>query len=61
MKKITIILVSGILIGSAVPSMGTLEQDFKNPPNDAKPWVYWWFEGGYGNPEGMAKDIAEEG
>ncbi len=35
-----------------------MAQDFKLPPHEAKPWVYWWFEGGYGNPEGMAKDIA---
>ena len=35
-----------------------LTLDFKTPPHEAKPWVYWWFEGGYGNPEGMAKDIA---
>jgi hypothetical protein len=36
-----------------------LAQDFAKPPNDAKPWVYWWFQGGYGNPQGMARDIAE--
>jgi hypothetical protein len=35
-----------------------LAQDFNHPPHEAKPWVYWWFEGGYGNPDGMAKDIA---
>ena len=40
------------------PFAGDLAQDFKLPPHEAKPWVYWWFEGGYGNPEGMAKDIA---
>jgi hypothetical protein len=40
------------------PVTGDLAQDFKCPPHEAKPWVYWWFEGGYGNPEGMAKDIA---
>jgi hypothetical protein len=28
------------------------------PPDDAKPWVYWWFEGGYGNPQGIANDLA---
>ena len=35
-----------------------LTDSFANPPAEAKPWVYWWFEGGYGNPDGMAKDIA---
>lgn len=37
---------------------GNLEQNFAQPPNDAKPWVFWWFEGGYGDPQGMARDIA---
>ena len=40
------------------PVTGDLTQDFKHPPHEAKPWVYWWFQGGYGNPDGMAKDIA---
>lgn len=35
-----------------------LAKGFLTPPQEAKPWVYWWFEGGYGNPEGMARDIA---
>ena len=35
-----------------------LAAGFINPPHEAKPWVYWWFQGGYGNPDGMVKDIA---
>lgn len=35
-----------------------LASGFAAPPHEAKPWVYWWFEGGYGNPQGMARDIA---
>ncbi len=36
-----------------------LARDFAAPPQEAKPWVYWWFEGGWGNPPAMARDIAE--
>ena len=36
-----------------------LANGFTAIPHESKPWVYWWFEGGYGNPEGMARDIAE--
>ncbi len=43
-------------IVSAAPSL--LSKEFAAPPMKARPWVFWWFEGGYGNKEGMAKDIA---
>jgi hypothetical protein len=39
-------------------SRDELAKMFAAPPREAKPWVYWWFEGGYGNPDGMARDIA---
>ena len=42
----------------APQAIDALAQSFRVPPPDAKPWVYWWFQGGYGNPDGMAKDIA---
>ncbi|MCF7731375.1 MAG: Ig-like domain-containing protein [Akkermansiaceae bacterium] len=65
MKPTLIACVALVLSGSPVigadvpqPVAGDLAQDFKLPPHEAKPWVYWWFEGGYGNPEGMAKDMA---
>lgn len=32
--------------------------EFQAPPREARPWVYWWFHGGRGDPGGMAKDIA---
>ena len=41
-----------------VSSQDDLAHAFAAPPHEAKPWVYWWFLGGYGNPEGMARDIA---
>ena len=64
MMKLTSIL-AGLLTGTLawaaeqnVFSQDDLAQAFAAPPHEAKPWVYWWFLGGYGNPEGMARDIA---
>ena len=61
----TTLILAGLLTRGAAecaePKRATrddLERNFAAPPNEAKPWVYWWFEGGYGNPEGMARDIA---
>ena len=32
---------------AAKPAAGDMEKNFVNPPNSAKPWVYWvWFAGG---------------
>ena len=55
-----LVMTSAEVFGADLPQpvTGDLTQDFKTPPHEAKPWVYWWFEGGYGNPDGMAKDIA---
>ncbi len=35
-----------------------LAKAFQSPPHEAKPWVYYWFEGGYGDPQGIARDLA---
>ena len=45
-------------VGAAEPQQDKLLAGFQSPPHEAKPWVYWWFQGGYGNPQGMARDIA---
>ena len=41
----------------AAPAPG-MDAGFATPPMAARPWVYWWFEGGYGDKVGMARDIA---
>jgi hypothetical protein len=55
-------LVAGLfaaMLGSAVAQGAKdLDRQFAHPPLEARPWVYWWFEGGYGDPQGMARDIA---
>lgn len=58
MLKYAVNMVAGsLLIGTLGLASDNLEKSFVNPPREAKPWVYWWFNGGYGNPEGMARDI----
>ncbi|MBM4089742.1 MAG: hypothetical protein FJ276_09985 [Planctomycetes bacterium] len=43
---------------AGTPSLEELAAGFATPTGEAKPWVYWWFQGGYGDPGGMARDIA---
>ena len=46
-----------------VPSSGlmasSLEQSFKNPPNSAKAWCYWWWMNGLASKEGITRDFEE--
>ena len=53
-----VLLLGVVLTAPSARAADALERGFLQPPNAAKPWVYWWFEGGYGNPEGMARDLA---
>ncbi len=58
-KLISIIVVSAVCASSAFAAPDALSQKFASPPMSAKPWTFWWFEGGYANKAGMVKDIAE--
>ena len=52
------VVIGLLMVGGQAMAADNLEQGFARPPNEAKPWVYWWFQGGYGDPQGMARDIA---
>lgn len=57
MNRIAILFLA--LINAAVANpVNELEKNFAAPPHEAKPWVYWWFQGGFGDPNGMALDLA---
>ena len=52
-------MLAGLLaLVAPVQAADPLAAEFAKPPQEAKPWVYWWFEGGWGNPAGMARDLA---
>ena len=53
-----LVVIGLLLVGGQAMATDNLEQGFAQLPNEAKPWVYWWFQGGYGDPQGMARDIA---
>jgi alpha-L-rhamnosidase len=44
---------------NAFPSddLDTSHAHFVNPPDEARPWVYWYFMDGHLAPEGMAADL----
>ncbi|MDF9828253.1 hypothetical protein M2447_002371 [Ereboglobus sp. PH5-10] len=61
MKPATIILAlcvfAATLIRAAVPATSTLERDFVAPPDDARPWVYWFWSDGNITREGITADL----
>ena len=46
-----------LIIGCSAPEYDELKQDFKNPPDSARPGVYWYFMDGNLSREGMTKDL----
>ncbi|MBC7329299.1 hypothetical protein H5T88_02965 [bacterium] len=62
MRKINnnITLLILVLILSSLPQclgISQLEKGFRNPPNWAKPWVYWFWLNGYITKEGITADL----
>ena len=37
----------------------SLKEGFINPPDSAKPWVYWWWLNSFVSKEGITKDLEE--
>ncbi|MCK5468237.1 MAG: glycoside hydrolase, partial [Cyclobacteriaceae bacterium] len=52
-----VIILSSLLSSCTMPSANKLKEDFKNPPDAAKPGVYWYFMDGNLSREGMTKDL----
>jgi hypothetical protein len=44
-------------LGSSWLAAADLESSFRNPPPDARPWVYWYFMDGNLSREGMTADL----
>lgn len=45
--------------GSRAVAAPTLEQCFQNPPDEAKPWVYWWWVKGNVDESSITRDLEE--
>ena len=56
MKRIIFVFLSVFLMHFSVNGQD-LEQSFKNPPESAKPWVFWFWINGNISREGITKDL----
>ena len=52
-----VIILSSLLSSCTTPSGNKLKEDFKNPPDAARPGVYWYFMDGNLSREGMTADL----
>ncbi|MHC4674619.1 MAG: glycosyl hydrolase, partial [Planctomycetota bacterium] len=57
-KPILLVVCSLLAVATAVKGQ-ELEKQFDNPPNSAKPWVYWWWLDSYATKDGITKDLEE--
>src|SRR5579862_5020830 len=46
------------LLGMQSSNANSMIEDFIQPPDDARPWVYWYFMDGNLTREGMEADLA---
>ncbi|WP_147676483.1 glycosyl hydrolase [Algibacter pacificus] len=56
MKKINLVFML-IVSMHFLTGAQNIEQDFKNPPDSAKPWVYWFWMSGHVTKEGIKQDL----
>ncbi|MHB8957315.1 MAG: glycosyl hydrolase [Pirellulaceae bacterium] len=56
LKKILMALIPGVLCSGALAA-GDMERDFANPPDSARPGVYWYFMDGNLNGKEMTADL----
>jgi hypothetical protein len=56
LKVIALVFSLGLLSSVRNP-IPHLEEVFKNPPEEAKPWVMWWFQDGNVTREGITADL----
>lgn len=51
-------LLAGQVAWTAVPDR-PLTEAFRSPPNESKPWCYWWWLNGAASKEGITRDFEE--
>ncbi|MFM8983553.1 MAG: glycosyl hydrolase, partial [Spartobacteria bacterium] len=56
MKKITLLLLA-LALASSLHAAESLDQQFQNPPEETKPWCYWYWYKSDITREGITKDL----
>jgi len=51
------LIMATILCSIVLPAAGSMEADFKTPPAEARPWVYWFWLNGNITTEGITADL----
>ena len=57
MKLLQLIIALFFVLSLSVATGTTLEDDFLNPPDSARPWVYWINMDGHLTKEGITADF----
>ena len=52
-------LLLGLLVAGTLLAEDRLQRDFLTPPDDSKPWCYWWWLNGAASKEGITRDFEE--
>ena len=56
-SKTKLLIALVLMISRCITSGAALEDDFLNPPDSARPGVYWYFMDGNLSREGMTADL----
>jgi len=65
MIRTTSLLLSVVIVASpasnpfATAAADDLAKAFASPPNESKPWCYWWWLNGYVSRDGIVRDLDE--
>lgn len=58
MKRIALVLLSFLFLGMfSCRQSSSLEKDFLNPPDTARPWIFWYWINGAVTKEGITADL----
>lgn len=57
MKRILLLVLASLLPGISSLSAASLDEAFLNPPEDSKPWCYWYWLNNNISKDGVTKDL----
>lgn len=59
MKLSRLIFIMFVLSMLTIPCAAGSQDEFRNPPDSARPWVYWWWLDGNASKQGITRDFEE--